>query len=308
MAAAVEALTASEVDDNDAVAIIRSLLIATPQAINSSLDLSSITKLDLSGRKLSSLPDGLAVHLPNLSILFCSDNNFTELPAVIGQCEHLQMVAFRGNGMTSIHPDALQPQLRWLILTDNHIASLPNTVGQCNKLQKLMLSGNQLSTLPLSMENCTALELVRLASNCLIEPPWCLLKLPKLAWIGLSDNPFLPSLHDNDVDDNPMTELPQFTDWDITTDEEYATVLANSPILGQGAGGITRKVTCYRNSIDVVGNVVAVKCAPAPVVVSSATGSNGRRMTSDGSPQMERRINALVGQSRQNFGPSFYGR
>lgn len=291
MAEAVAALTASEDDDE----IIRSLVIATTPAIHSSLDLSSITKLDLSGRNLSSLPDGLALHLPNLSILFCSDNRFTELPAAIGRCEHLQMVAFCGNGMTSIHPDALRPQLRWLILTDNCITALPNTIGQCGKLQKLMLSGNRLSTLPSSMENCTALELVRLASNRLIEPPWCLLKLPKLAWIGLSDNPFLPSLHDNnDNDDDHMAELPKFTDWDITTDEEYATVLANSPILGQGAGGITRKVTCYRNSIDVVDNVVAVKCAP-PTIVSSA-GSNGRMMTSDGSPQMERRINALVAQ------------
>jgi hypothetical protein len=66
MAAAVEALTASEVDDDE---IIRSLLIATtPTAINSSLDLSSITKLDLSGRNLSSLPDG---HSTCRIYLFC---------------------------------------------------------------------------------------------------------------------------------------------------------------------------------------------------------------------------------------------
>jgi Leucine-rich repeat (LRR) protein len=41
--------------------------------------------LDLSGNALSSLPDDLP-RLHKLRILFCSDNQFTELPAVLGQC------------------------------------------------------------------------------------------------------------------------------------------------------------------------------------------------------------------------------
>lgn len=79
------------------------------------------------------------------------------------------MVSFKDNGMTSIAPDALQPQMRWLILTGNQLTALPDTIGRCHKLQKLMLSGNRLSTLPSTISGCTSLELVRLACNQLTE-------------------------------------------------------------------------------------------------------------------------------------------
>jgi len=75
------------------------------------------------------------------------------------------MVAFKANHLTSIHPDALQPQLRWLILTDNNLTKLPDTIGRCTRLQKFMLSGNQLTELPDSIANCTNLELIRLSCN-----------------------------------------------------------------------------------------------------------------------------------------------
>ena len=50
--------------------------------------------LDLSGNALSSLPDDLP-RLHKLRILFCSDNPFTELPAVLGQCLQLSMIGFK---------------------------------------------------------------------------------------------------------------------------------------------------------------------------------------------------------------------
>jgi Leucine-rich repeat (LRR) protein len=83
------------------------------------------------------------------------------------------MVSFKDNGMKSIHPDSLQPQLRWLILTGNELTTLPDTIGRCKKLQKLMLSGNRIETLPNSMGACENLELVRLACNQLKEVSQC---------------------------------------------------------------------------------------------------------------------------------------
>lgn len=71
--------------------------------------------------------------------------------------------------MKRIHPDALQPQLRWLILTGNNITELPETLGRCENLQKLMLSGNELTSLPESINKLRSLELVRLACNQLEE-------------------------------------------------------------------------------------------------------------------------------------------
>lgn len=203
----------------------------------------TMTKLDLSRCGLSSLPDeGFAEAFPHLSVLFLSHNRFTELPAVVGTCRRLQMMAFRSNGMTSVHPEALRGQLRWLILTDNRLTSLPETIGRCGRLQKCMLSGNRLTALPASMEHCTSLELIRLASNRLSEPPWPLLKkLPNLAWMGLSDNPFL-----RDV----ITDMPVLEDAAVLDEENDD----DDVILGRGAGGVTRRVW-----YDAVRRHVAVK-------------------------------------------------
>ena len=54
-------------------------------------DLAAITKLDLPGCNLSTLPDALPDALPNLSILFLSNNDFEEVPAIIGACKSLQV-------------------------------------------------------------------------------------------------------------------------------------------------------------------------------------------------------------------------
>ena len=54
-------------------------------------DLAALTKLDLPGCELSSLPSSLPEALPNLSILFLSNNKFAEVPVVIGKCPKLQV-------------------------------------------------------------------------------------------------------------------------------------------------------------------------------------------------------------------------
>lgn len=217
--------------------------------------LSSVSMLDLGDCSLEELPLGFERSFPNISILFLSKNRFRQMPAVIGACPNLQMVAFRSNEMETIDPEALQPQLRWLILTNNRISTIPDTIGRCELLQKCILSGNKISCLPRSIENCRRLELIRLASNQLTEPPMTLLKLPKLAWIGLSDNPYLRNLASAHEE-----TLPTLNDVDET----------HGDVLGQGAGGVTRKV--WYN-----GQFVAVK---------TFVGA----MTSDGLPSEERRI------------------
>ncbi|CAB9524604.1 leucine rich repeat [Seminavis robusta] len=227
-------------------------------------DLTALTKLDLPDCKLTSLPSSLPDALPNLSILFLSKNEFTEVPPVIGACKNLQMVAFKGNKLKSIHPDALQPQMRWLILTDNQIEFLPDTIGRCTKLQKFMLSGNHLTQLPDAISKCTNLELIRLSSNRLEKPPMKLLELPNLCWVAVSGNPFIQNA--------PLAaeamklKLPTIDD--IPEGE--------GEVLGKGAGGITRKVTRSSNN-----QVVAVK---------TYVGA----MTSDGSPEEERRMALTV--------------
>jgi len=239
-------------------------LLLSQSSPPSSSQLRGITKLDLSDCGLSSLPDDLPEALPNLSVLFLSNNRFRQMPAVVGRCRDLRMVAFRANGMESVHPDAFQSQLRWLILTDNLLEELPETIGRCTALQKCMLSGNRLLRLPDAVAGCTGLELIRLASNRLTEPPIPLLKLPNLCWVGMSDNPFLTATA-------------------ATASSSSLRILDDVPegegeILGQGAGGVTRKVRWQ-------GRDVAVK-----------TYKEG--MTSDGLPSQERRISRAASALR----------
>ncbi|GKY98150.1 hypothetical protein MPSEU_000772800 [Mayamaea pseudoterrestris] len=263
---------------------IRNLLalakLSTDKLSSSEPPSSNVTKLNLTNCGLSKLPNNFDFAFPNLSILFLSNNHFNEMPAMIGRCRQLQMVAFKSNNMISIHPDSLQSQLRWLILTDNHISCIPSTICRCINLQKLMLSGNELTSLPEeAMAHCTKLELVRLASNQLQQPPALLLQsLVNLKWIALGDNPFLSQLyeqHENALEANMIAE-------DELDDSRQV-------ILGSGAGGTTRKVYWTAKN-----EYVAVKSFESPHHhhdhVATATPVNSRtlrRMTSDGRPEHE---------------------
>ena len=144
--------------------------------------------LDLSGNQLTALPDDLA-RLHRLRVLFASDNPFSSLPAVLGQCPQLEMVGFKACRIQHVPPESLPARLRWLILTDNQLRQLPATLGQRPRLQKLMLACNQLTALP-DLRGCPQLELVRLSSNQLQTLPATLLELPALAWLALGGNPF----------------------------------------------------------------------------------------------------------------------
>ena len=149
----------------------------------------SLEILDLSGNALSTLPDDLP-RLHKLRIIFCSDNLFTTLPAVLGSCLALEMIGFKANQIRHVPAAALPPRLRWLTLTDNAIESMPDELGKCSELQKLMLAGNCLSHLPATLAACHRLELVRIAANRFTALPECLLSLPRLSWLAYAGNPF----------------------------------------------------------------------------------------------------------------------
>ncbi|MDO8067652.1 MULTISPECIES: leucine-rich repeat-containing protein kinase family protein [unclassified Janthinobacterium] len=162
-------------------------LTAFPREIFDLAD--SLEILDLSGNALSTLPDDLP-RLHKLRIIFCSDNLFTSLPAVLGSCPALEMIGFKANRIRHVPAAALPSRLRWLTLTDNAIEALPEELGKCGQLQKLMLAGNCLDSLPASLANCRRLELVRIAANRFTALPDCLLSLPCLSWLAYAGNPF----------------------------------------------------------------------------------------------------------------------
>ncbi|MGW8393642.1 leucine-rich repeat-containing protein kinase family protein [Pseudoduganella sp. HUAS MS19] len=145
--------------------------------------------LDLTGNALCSLPEDLP-RLHRLRIIFCSENRFAELPAILGQCPSLTMIGFKANRIATVPASALPPRLRWLILTDNCIEHLPAEIGNCSSMQKLMLSGNRLNALPPQLANCSNLELLRISANELPGLPDWLTAMPRLAWLAFAGNPF----------------------------------------------------------------------------------------------------------------------
>lgn len=217
--------------------------------------------LDLSGNALASLPADLP-RLRKLRILFCSDNRFTELPAVLGQCTQLSMVGFRANRIRTVTDSALPLALRWLVLTDNQLDELPAGIGRCTQLQKLMLAGNRLPTLPRELAACTRLELLRLAANRLTVLPEWLFSLPRLAWLAYAGNP-LGAPHEPAMC-APIARIA----WDT---------LHVGPPLGAGASGVIHQAKWRRGG------------ASQDVAVKLFKGA----LTSDGLPQSE--MNACLG-------------
>ncbi|MFA6014405.1 MAG: leucine-rich repeat-containing protein kinase family protein [Gallionellaceae bacterium] len=212
--------------------------------------------LDLSGNALNSLPDELP-RLHKLRILFCSNNLFTELPRVLGQCTNLSMVGFKTNSIRSVPAASLPPNLRWLILTDNQISELPAALGNCTQLQKLMLAGNRLSALPEEMTACTRLELLRIAANRFeILPDW-LGKLPRLAWLAYAGNPCCAALENITAQDSSIHPI----DWRELEVQQQ---------LGEGASGVIYQALWHSHPQQ----TVAVKLFKG-------------KLTSDGLPQSE---------------------
>ena len=215
----------------------------------------SLEVLNLTGNALAELPADFA-RLSRLRILFCSENQFTHLPEVLGDCPQLDMVGFKSNRIAQVSGAALPPRLRWLILTDNEIGELPDELGQRPRLQKLMLAGNRLSALPDAMAACQQLELLRIASNRFEQLPDWLFTLPRLSWLAFAGNSVAQASEETAVIAHPVPDV----DWaDLQLQE----------VLGQGASGVIHRAT-WKEWKD-------------PVAVKLFKG----HITSDGSPLSE---------------------
>ncbi|AJE21752.1 leucine-rich repeat-containing protein kinase family protein [Azotobacter chroococcum] len=188
--------------------------------------------LNLSGNRLASLPADLP-RLRKLRILFCSDNPFTTLPEVLGDCPQLEMVGFKANRIRHLPAAALPPQLRWLILTDNRLERLPAELGDCSRLQKLMLAGNQLQSLPRHLAGLSRLELLRIAANRLETLPGWLAELPRLSWLAFAGNPFSDASEAEILRQHPLPPIPRSS-------------IELGEILGQGASGIIHRADWQR--------------------------------------------------------------
>lgn len=232
-----------------------------PRAIFDLAD--TLELLDLSGNQLSTLPPDLP-SLNRLRVLFASDNLFTELPSVLGQCPALSMIGFKANRIRHVPAGALPQGLRWLILTDNQVEFLPPDIGQCQPLQKLMLAGNRLQSLPPELAQCQQLELLRISANPLATLPDWLTQLPRLSWLAFAGTPCAQSQEAQALASAPIAHLP----W---------SQLQLGPVLGQGASGVIYSAQHNTPSQDQAEALVL------PVAVKIFKGE----VTSDGLPASE---------------------
>ncbi len=218
----------------------------------------SLEVLNLSGNALRSLPDDLH-RLHRLRVVFCSDNQFTELPEALGRCAQLDIIGFKANRVRGVPAGALPASLRWLILTDNEVEELPAALGQCARLQKLMLAGNRLRALPAELAGCRRLELLRISANRFEALPGWLASLPRLSWLAFAGNPF----DDRDEAAALAAQAVPSIDWHALSLEER---------LGEGASGVIHRARWTR--ADGRAEAVAVKLFKGKV-------------TSDGWPHSE---------------------
>ncbi len=232
-----------------------------PRAIFDLVD--TLELLDLSGNQLSALPADLP-RLHRLRVLFASDNLFTELPAMLGQCPALSMIGFKANRIRHVPAGALPAGLRWLILTDNQVEFLPPDIGQCQPLQKLMLAGNRLQSLPAELAQCQQLELLRISANPLAALPDWLTQLPRLSWLAFAGTPYAQAQEVQALASAPIAHLP----W---------SQLQLGSVLGQGASGVIYSAlhrTPGQDQAEAFAQTVAVKIFKGEV-------------TSDGLPASE---------------------
>ncbi|XP_051816809.1 leucine-rich alpha-2-glycoprotein-like [Acanthochromis polyacanthus] len=115
-------------------------------------DNSSLTFLDLSWNRLTSIPATLLHKLPNLEVLDLSDNNLQELQEdALKNLHHLETLNLGGNKLMTLKPAtfAHNRKLSQLHLHENQLQELPaNLLKGLQNLQLLFLFKNQLRYLP----------------------------------------------------------------------------------------------------------------------------------------------------------------
>jgi len=102
--------------------------------------------MDLSGQKLTKLPESL-FGMSDLEVLDISDNNLTgALPSQIGQLKNLMKLDASNNQMTGIPAEVGQlSKLQELNYSNNLITGLPNEIANLKNLKIFNLTGNQYS-------------------------------------------------------------------------------------------------------------------------------------------------------------------
>ncbi|KAF9615156.1 hypothetical protein IFM89_022217 [Coptis chinensis] len=139
----------------------------------SSLNLTLISKLDLSSNNLENIPESLMARLLNVVVLDIHSNQLKTLPNSVGCLSKLKVLNISGNLLESL-PKAIENCrcLEELNANFNKLKKLPDTIGfELVNLRKLSVNSNKLDFLPYSTSHLTNLRVLDARLNCLRSLP-----------------------------------------------------------------------------------------------------------------------------------------
>jgi hypothetical protein len=161
--------------------------------INVPLDpeaIKDITKLDLSFRGISSIPEEIGC-LENLAELNLSNNNLKKLPKGFSKLTQLRNLNLGYNLFTSIPETVVQlRRLKMLDMEANLIKSVPSEIENLTHITNLNLFANQISVLPAEFCTLSSLVWLNLALNQLSKLPEGFDKLTNIQELELWLNKF----------------------------------------------------------------------------------------------------------------------
>lgn len=112
-----------------------------------------VETLDLYSTPIKHLPQSLA-NLPHLTMLLCSDGDFSTLPKVIFECKELKTLSLTHMNISELCDDIAQlKKLEYLYLLDNQLSYLPEQLSQLKHLCYMPIDNN-----PLKSDQCEAIK------------------------------------------------------------------------------------------------------------------------------------------------------
>ena len=152
--------------------------VSEANAFTGSIDCSSLSIADLTGIE----------EFTDLTILYCGNNQLTELDKEIEKLKKLEVLYLNNNQITKL-PGTIYKlkNLYHLDLSDNELIELPSSFGKLKKLEELSLQHNQITKLPSSFGKLKKLEELYLMENKLKSLPKSFNKL-SVVILYLQDN------------------------------------------------------------------------------------------------------------------------